>query len=655
MADYSRRCPPGCVYNLRATPHAKFDLLNPANHDTAAISQMIDAGIAAEAHGDVVSAERLYRQAIEVDPGSALAHMNLGIVLHGVGDPSGAADEHAIAVKLDPGSAYAHYNLALALLELDDFSSAERSFGNAVRLRPEFPEGWVGLADALESLGRAHEALDALQSAIGQRPDYAGAIFNAGILLRKLGRLDEAAARLRQVPEDHPDSANAMTALAATLRDQGRIDEAIEVMRAALERMPDSGVAQCELLFTLGFSDQLSAEALFAEHLWAGCRAEYEVKPWCSNFPNSKDPERSLRVGYLSGDFRGHSVALFTEFLFERHRKDNVHAYAYSSTAAHDATTRRVMAAAHAWRDVKGQTDAVVARVILDDEIDILVDLAGHTGFQRIGVLAGRAAPIQMTWLGYINTTGLTRVDYRITDSVADPPGLTEALHTERLLRMPNAQWCFRPPEAVRQLPVSREVLPAAFTFGSFNQFSKVSCSTIALWISVLRSSPAARLRVIGVPRGVAAETLAGTLSAAGIDRSRVDLVERVSLGEYYSQYQRVDACLDTTPYSGGTTTCDALWMGVPVVTLAGERSMSRSAASLLTLAGYPELVARSPGEFATIATGLAVRGDWPTTERRILRERFAASPLMAEQAFTNDLESLFRGAWREWCGTRGS
>ena len=184
---------------------------------------------------------------------------------------------------------------------------------------------------------------------------------------------------------------------------------------------------------------------------------------------------------------------------------------------------------------------------------------------------------------------------------------------------------------------------------------SKVSGTTVALWISVLRASPAARLRVIGVPRGMAAETLANALSEAGIDRSRFDLVERVPLGEYYSQYRRVDACLDTTPYSGGTTTCDALWMGVPVVTIVGERSMSRSSASLLAIAGHPELVARLPAEFATIASGLAAGGEWPTTEREMLREQMAASPLMAEQCFTNDLESLFRNAWREWCGIPGS
>lgn len=624
--------------------------MNPSNRDPAASEQLIESGIAAESRGDVEMAERLYRQAIEADPASAAARMNLGIVLHGNGDPAGAAAQHRFAIKLDPGSAHAHYNLALACLDLGDASGAGAAFREALRLRPEFPEAWVGLADVEESAGRDQAALDALDAAIRLRPGYAGAIFNAGALLRKLGRLDEAAARLRQVPEDHPDSANALTALAATLRDQGRIDEAIATMRAAVERMPDSGVAQCELLFTLGFSDRISAEALFAEHLWAGCRAEYEVKPWCESFRNDTDPERPLRVGYLSGDFRGHSVSLFTEFLFERHRRDRVIAYAYSSTAETDAITARIKAVAHAWRDMRGLTDAATARAIIEDRIDILVDLAGHTGYQRIGVLAGRAAPIQMTWLGYINTTGLTRVDYRITDAVADPPGLTEALHTERLLRMPDAQWCFRPPEAARGMPVARNVSPAAFTFGSFNQYSKVSDASVALWAGALRAARSARLRVVGVPRGSASETLAAKLADAGIDRSRVDLVERVPLADYYAQYCRVDACLDTTPYSGGTTTCDALWMGVPVVTITGARSMSRSSASLLAAIGSPELVADSTAEFVAICTGLASRGQWAASERESLRNRLLASPVMNEARFTANLEDLYRKAWREWC-----
>jgi len=619
----------------------------------AGAEDLIAAGIAAEARGDVVSAERLFRQAVQADVRSAAAHMNLGIVLHGMGDAEAAAAEHARAVLLDPALAHGHYNLALAQLALGEVERAEAGFREALRLRPEFPEAWVGLAEALESAGRDPEALEALESAIAQREMYVGALFNAGLLLRRLGRLDEAEARLRGVPESHPDYANATTALAATLRDQGRIEEAVDAMRAVVERLPDSGVAQSELLFTLGFSDRISAEALFAEHLWAGCRAEAEVKPWRAVFANRPDPDRVLNIGYLSGDFRGHSVAVFCEFLFERHRRERVRVHAYSSTPIHDAMTARFVATADVWRDLRGQTDAVAAKAILEDGVDILVDLSGHTSHMRIGVLAGRAAPVQMTWLGYINTTGLTRVDYRITDPWADPEGRTEHLHTERLLRMPHSQWCFRPPAGARSIEVARDPALKAFTFGSFNQFAKVSDATIALWIGALRAAPAARLLAVGVPRGFAAERLSSKLADAGIDRMRYDLVERVPLGDYYRQYCRADACLDTTPYSGGTTTCDALWMGVPVITLEGERSMSRSSASLLRTLGREDLVAQSPAEFAAIAARLASGEAWSGTARVELRERMKASPLMDEQRFTGDLESLYRSAWREWCATQ--
>ena len=397
----------------------------------------------------------------------------------------------------------------------------------------------------------------------------------------------------------------------------------------------------------------MTDEALFSEHLWAGCRAEAEAKPWCSAFVNSPDPERVLNVGYLSGDFRGHSVSLFTELLFEHHRRDRVKVFAYSSTGQHDAVTSRFISAADCWRDLREQFDASVAQTILDDKIDILVDLAGHTGDQRIGVLAGRAAPVQMTWLGYLHSTGLTRVDYRITDPVADPEGMTESLHTERLLRMPYSQWCFRPPGAALGAPLSRDGAGDAFTFGSFNQFSKVTDTTLALWIRVLGAAPGARLRVVGVPRGNASEAFSRRVADAGISPSRVDLVERVPLSDYYAQFGRVDACLDSTPYSGGTTTCDALWMGVPVITLAGSRSMSRSAASLLSSIGRPDLVAQSPAEFVSIAARVATQGPWPDAARAGLRAQFKASPLMDEPRFTRDMEDLYRRAWREWCGAQ--
>ncbi len=611
---------------------------------------MIEAGIAAEGRGDLERAEGCFRAAVGADPRSARARMNLGMVLLGKGDPASALAEQVEAVRLDPALSHAHYNLALACLGIGEPARAEGGFREALRLHPDFPEAWVGLAEVLDSAGQPGRALEALDAASALRPGYAGALFNAGLLLRRLGRLDEAESRLRSVPDDHPDRANALTALAAIVRDQGRIDEAVAIARSVVDRLPDSGVAQSEYLFTLGYSERISAEGLFAEHLWAGCRAEAEVRPWRAQFGNSPDPERVLNVGYLSGDFRGHSVAIFTEFLFERHSRDRVRVHAYSSTPEHDAVTARFAAASDRWRDLRGFTDADAAKAIIDDGIDILVDLSGHTSHMRIGVLAGRAAPVQMTWLGYIGTTGLTRVDYRITDAVADPTGLAERFHTERLLRLPHSQWCFRPPAAALGQAVTREPAIGAFTFGSFNQFPKISESTIALWAGALRAVPGSRLLAVGVPRGSATEALVGRLGASGIDRDRYDLVERVALADYYSLYNLVDACLDSTPYSGGTTTCDALWMGVPVITLTGERSMSRSAASLLRVVGRADLVADSREAFIGIAASLAGRGRLTEAARRHFRGLTLESPLMDEPGFTRDIEDAYRGAWREWC-----
>ena len=386
-------------------------------------AQLVEEGIAAETKSDRAEAERLFREAVATDPRFAPGHMNLGMALQGRGEFSAAAAAHGEAVRLDPTLAHAHYNLALACLSLHALVQAEQGFREALRLRPEFPEAWVALAEVLEATGGDQEALQSLENAIALRARYAGALFNAGILLRRLGRLDEAEARLRGVPEDDPDYGNALTALAATLRDQARIDEAVDAARRAAERAPDLAVAQSELLFTLGFCARLSAEDLFKEHARAGSRFEAAARPWCAVFENAPDPDRRLNIGYLSGDFRRHAVANFIEFLFERHRRDRVKVHAYSSTPQHDDMTGRFIAAADVWRDLREHSDADVAAAILGDRIDILVDLSGHLTPSRIGVLAGRAAPLQMTWLGYISTTGLTRIDYRISDPVADPAG----------------------------------------------------------------------------------------------------------------------------------------------------------------------------------------------------------------------------------------
>ncbi len=622
--------------------------------DATRVSELIEAGIAAEAGGDPKLSERLFREAVEADHGSAAAYMNLGIALQNTLDFRAAANAHEEAIRLDPSLVNAHQNLGLARLGLDDAQRAEQAFRAALRLRPEFPEAWVGLAEALESTGRDHEALAALETAISQREQYVGALFNAAVLLRRLGRLDEAERLLRHIPATHPEFANAMTALAATLRDQGRIDEAVAALRAASQSAPHSWVAQSELLFTLGFSDKVSAEGLFAEHFNAGRRIEEATPRWTRRFANTPDPERVLKIGYLSSDFRAHSVARFTEFLFTGHRRDRVKVYAYSSTPHHDAVTARIIDAADGWRDLREQTDAAVAGAILDDQIDLLVDLAGHTSGSRLVVMAGRAAPVQLTWLGYMNTTGITQVDYRITDPIADPPGMSETLYTERLVRMPRSQWCFRPPEAARAVPAARDETMREFTFGILNQFAKVSEASICLWIAILRALPAARLRVVNVPPGSATEKLFRKLSGAGIDPARFDLIERVPHADYFRLYAQVDACLDTTPYSGGTTTCDALFLGVPVVTLAGRRPISRSSASLLTSVGLPELIAQSPEEFVAIACGLAAKQAWSTDARVALRKRMIASPLMDEEGFVQDLEALYRRVWRDWCAAQG-
>jgi predicted O-linked N-acetylglucosamine transferase (SPINDLY family) len=265
-------------------------------------------------------------------------------------------------------------------------------------------------------------------------------------------------------------------------------------------------------------------------------------------------------------------------------------------------------------------------------------------------VFAQRPAPVQATWLGYLGTTGMTRMHYRITDRIADPPGLTERLHTEKLARLPHSQWCYRPFIELEPAPTPPCVASGRVTFGSFNQTAKITPSTRRLWAALLARLPDARLLVAGVPAGRAQDDLRRELAAAGVAHERLGISPYVSLQDYFRLFAEVDVALDTTPYSGGTTTLDALWMGVPVVTLPGSRPASRSAASIVTSAGFPEWVASSPADFLERAAALAADAARLAQLRATLRARLRASPLMDERGFARDLEALYRTMWRDWC-----
>ncbi len=470
------------------------------------------------------------------------------------------------------------------------------------------------------------------------------------MVLRKLGRLTDAEAALRHAIEIDPRFFAAYRNLGTVLLGQSRVDEAVEILRAGQKLDPDGFDLESAELFALNFSEKISGDALFSRHEAFGARLEKAHPSRFEPFRGSRDPERRLRIGYVSGDFYFHPGALFAIPLLERHDRSVCEVYCYSAGAATDEVTRQVRSRADVWRDAASMPDASLAETINRDGIDILVDLSGHSGVSRLAVFAQRPAPLQVTWLGYLSTTGMTRIQYRLCDRHTDPPGMTDRFHTETLVRLPDSQWCYRPIVSVDcsdAPPLGRN---GFVTFGSFNDVSKLSPSVRGLWAEILTRLPDSRIFFAGVPQGPARDGLIRDFESAGIAASRITIAPRVGIDEYFRSFNAVDVALDTTPYSGGATTCDALWMGVPVITVPGTRSVSRSAASILTTVGLQAWIASTPEHYVRLAVEFARDEPVLAKLRKSLRRMMRESPVMDESGFARGVEAAYRDMWKKWC-----
>ncbi len=611
---------------------------------------LIAEGNKAEDAGKLREACEQYRKAVAAAPRYAKAHLNLGIGLEATGDIEAAIRAYEAALAIDPGDAYANYNLGKALHALGDPKRAEQLLRAALARKPEFPEALVALSNVHDSKGNLAAALASIELALKQRPDYAGAWYNYGDLLWKQERLSDAEAALRRATALDPEFLPAYQLLGSVLRGESRIAEALEVFGAARARAPGRFDLESMELHTLGFSDEISDDALAARHLAFGARLEAEVPARFSPFGNRREPERRLRVGYVSSDFSLHPVSLFCIPVIERHDRSGYEIHCYSTGARKDEVSRRLQGLADAWHDAEKWSDDELAETINRDAIDVLVDLTGHAGPLRLGVFAQQPAPVQLAWLGYLGTTGLTRIRYRLCDAVTDPPGLTDRWHSEALIRLPRCQWCYRPflaTDPARQPPLASN---GYVTFGSFNHISKLSPTTRRLWAEILNRLPDSRLLLVGLPQGQGRDAVIGDFVRAGVAASRVRSVPRVPFDEYFRWFDAVDIALDTAPYSGGTTTCDTLWMGVPVLTVPSSRPASRSTASILATVGLSDWIAASAEEYVRLAVAYSANAPALADLRTSLRAKLRDSPLMDEARFISDLEAAYRALWRTWC-----
>ena len=614
----------GVIAKVRATLSNALDAARRAGVPTdgpapSTLDQRyFEAAELIETHRDA-EAEAVLRSILDEDAQHAPALRRLAWLHHRRGDNVEAARLLARALERAPDHAEAHYNLGLVLSALGRAADAEASYRRGLALKPGSVDG--------------HN--------------------NLGVLLEQVGRYDEAEACYRAAIDLAPGQAHPVNNLGVLLKESGRLAEALATHRKAIALAPDLPATHSNLLYTLNYDETVSPTELFEAHAAWGRNQDGRFTTDGARFANAPVPARRLRIGYVSGDFRHHSVAFFLEPLLEAHDKSVVEVFLYATDVRADAVTRRLKAHADRFVQINDLPDDLAAARIREDGIDILVDLAGHTSGNRMMLFARKPAPVQMTWLGYPATTGLKAIDYRLTDAVADPPGESDSHTIERLVRLAHGFLCYRPPEAAGDVAALPARAAGHVTFGSFNNFAKLSPGTIALWARIMREVPDARLllKATQFKDAVTRERCIATFTAAGVAAERITLVRPlIETAEHLALYGRVDIALDPLAYNGATTTCEALWMGVPVVTLRGDRHATRVGASILTAIGLDHLIAETTDDYVARAIALAGDLDALAELRGGLRDRMRAAPLCDASGFARTVEDAFRTMWRDWC-----
>jgi protein O-GlcNAc transferase len=600
-------------------------------------------------NGQLDEAIACYGRAIALRPTYADAHNNLGNAQRAKlrFDDAIAAYRRAISIK--PDFADAHYNLGNALRITGQSEQAIVAFRRTIALKPSFAEAFNNLGVALRDRLQIDEAIAAFEQAIVLKPGYAEAYNNIGVSRADQQRPDDAIAVFRQAIAADPHFPEAHSNLGNSLRDKGKLDEAIAAYRQAIALRPTFAEAHSNLLYMLHYHPGYDAQAIAKEHRRWNAQHGEPLRRFIQPHSNDRSPDRPLRIGYVSADFYDHASAFFLVPLLENHDPRQVELICYAQVRRPDETTRRFQRVAQ-WRSTVGLSDKQVAEQIRQDRIDILVDLKVHTANNRLSVFAYKPAPVQVTWLGCPASTGLTTIDYRLSDPYLDPRGMDESIYSEKTVRLPETFWCYDPLDG-RTVPVNTlPVLQKRFiTFGCLNTFCKINERVLALWAEVLRQVESSRLLLLAAHGDHRQRTL-DQFSQEGVDAERIEFVPPLLRQEYLKQYGRIDLGLDCFPYNGHTTSFDSFWMGVPVVTFVGQTAVSRAGLSQLSNLRLPDLAGHTPEQFVRIAVELA--GDLPRLGglRSTLRSRMEQSPLMNAANFARNVEAAYRRMWHTWC-----
>jgi protein O-GlcNAc transferase len=613
----------------------------------------MDLALASELYrvGRIDEAERACRAILARDVGNAAALSLLGLLHCRRGRTDEGIEMLRRACELQPDAPESLHNLAYVLGIRGHHAEAAGLLERSLQLRPAQPQVLYNLGVARERAGQLAQAERAYREAIALTPDCVEAHNGLGNVLRRCGRNEDAVNCHRAAIRVRPDFADAYAGLAHACGELGRQSEATACRRRYAELRPDSAGAGSDLLYNLHYDPAVSPQEMFEEHRrWARRHAD-PLTAHAVPHHNDRDPHRKLRVGYVSADFRAHPVARFQEPVLAHHDREAFEVFCYSDVQRPDAVTERLRSYADVWRDTHGLSDEQLAEQVREDRIDVLVDLAGHAAGNRLLAFARRPAPVQVTCNGYIDTTGMAAMDYRLTDALHDLPGISDRFHTERLVRLPACNWCYRPDDD--RPPVSPSpCLSAGFvTFGSLNKFYKATPPMLDLWARILPEVPGSRLVLVVQGGDQANPSVRQSIVDRGLSAGRLDVLEKArSRREYLERFGRIDVALDTFPFNGITTTCDALWMGVPVVSLAGQTHVSRAGLSILMTVGMGELVATTPDEYVQCATQLAADAGRLSSLRAGLRQRMDRSPLRDESAYTRAVEAAYRAMWVSWC-----
>jgi len=594
----------------------------------------------------------LYQEMCRADHTDADAWLVLGVIYGRLGDAALAEKALQRAAHLRPAHVATLYNLGIALRDAGRVTDSVSTFRRVLELEPRHVGARYLLAQGFEALGKLEDAATSYAALRDLTPDNPAVHARLGICLHSLGRLEDAVSCYRAALATGGQDANTQDNLAAALSQQGRSMEAVAVHRETLAAQPENAHSHSNLLLALHYLPARRLDGVFEEHRRWGRIHGADPGGVVPPFPNRPEPERRLHVGYVSPDFCEHSVSYFFEPLLANHRDSLFEITCYSATRDVDTTTARLRSLAHRWRDIADVDDRRVVDMVRNDEIDILVDLAGHTGGSRLTVFADRPAPIQVSYLGYPDTTGLPAIGYRLCDGITDPEGCP--IHcTEELVRLSGCFLCYRPPAQAPHVAPPPAEKHGYVTFGSFNNLAKINEEVVATWSALLHEVPHARLvlKSAFLADRKTGERYLRQFAQCGIQGERIKLLGRApTTSDHLEMYRYVDVALDTFPYNGATTTCEALWMGVPVVTLTGDSHAGRVGKSLLTAVELGALAADSREEYVAIAARLVGEPGRLATVRGALRDRMETSILCDGVRFAGVVEHAYRTMWRRWC-----